>query len=109
LSKGLLTFKLQRKLPYRQMLVITGILIGGVLLVMVGNTIHVLQAVNWLAITPVAGLSLPYWLGLWFGLFPTWEGIARQAGAAVFVIGSYYLAQYTTRRKLTSWVRVPSP
>ncbi len=95
---GLLTFKLQRKLPYRQMLVITGILIGGVLLVMVGNTLHVLQAVNWLTITPVAGLSLPYWLGLWFGLFPTWEGIAGQAAAALFVIGSYYLAEHTTRR-----------
>jgi high-affinity iron transporter len=99
---GLLTFKLQRKLPYKKMLVVTGILIGGVLLVMVGHTVHVLQAVNWLTITPLHNLSLPYWLGLWFGVFPTWEGIAGQIAAAVFVIGSYYLAEYNSRRKRVS-------
>ena len=68
---GFITFKLQQTLPYKKMLVATGILIAGVLVVMVGNTVHVLQAVNWLTFTPIHGLSIPYQLGLWFGLYPT--------------------------------------
>jgi high-affinity iron transporter len=96
---GILTFKLQKRLPYKKMLVWTGILIGGVLLIIVGNTIHVLQAVRWMTFTPVQGVELPYWLGLWFGLFPTWEGFGSQIAAAVFVIGSYYLAEFQHRRE----------
>ncbi|MCK6629234.1 MAG: FTR1 family protein [Anaerolineae bacterium] len=96
---GVFTFKLQKRLPYKKMLVWTGILIGAVLLIMVGNTVHVLQAVGWMTITPVHGLTLPYWLGLWFGLFPTWESFGFQLTAAVFVIGSYYLAEYQHHRE----------
>jgi high-affinity iron transporter len=91
---GLITFTLQARLPYKKMLIATGIMIGGVLLVMVGNTVHVLQVVGWLPIHPIAELPLPFWAGLWFGLYPTWEGILLQAGAATFVIGSYYLAEW---------------
>lgn len=96
---GVFTFKLQKRLPYKKMLVWTGILIGAVLLIMVGNTVHVLQAVGWMTITPVQGLTLPYWLGLWFGLFPTWESFGFQLVAAVFVIGSYYLAEYQHKQE----------
>lgn len=96
---GVFTFKLQKRLPYKKMLVWTGILIGAVLLIMVGNTVHVLQAVGWMTIAPVHGLTLPYWLGLWFGLFPTWESFGFQLAAAVFVIGSYYLAEYQHRHE----------
>jgi high-affinity iron transporter len=32
-------------------------------------------------------------------LYPTWEGIGLQAAAAIFVIGSYYLAEYMQRRQ----------
>ena len=96
---GFITFKLQQTLPYKKMLVATGILIAGVLVVMVGNTVHVLQAVNWLTFTPIHGLSIPYQLGLWFGLYPTWEGIIAQLTAAIFVIGSYYLAEFRSHRK----------
>jgi len=96
---GVFTFRLQKRLPYKKMLILTGILIGSVLLIIVGNTIHVMQAVRWMTFTPVQGLDIPYWMGLWFGLFPTWEGIIAQVAAAVFVIGTYYLAQY--QHKLT--------
>lgn len=95
---GVLTFRLQKKLPYLQMLILTGILIGGVLLIIVGNTIHVMQAVRWMTFTPIQGLQVPYWMGLWFGLYPTWESIGAQGAAAVFVIGSYYLAKYKQKR-----------
>ena len=80
------------------MLVWAGILIGAVLLIMVGHTVHVMQVVGWMTITPIRGLTLPYWLGLWFGLFPTWESCGFKLAAAVFVIGSYYLAEYQHKR-----------
>ena len=109
---GIITFKVQARLPYKKMLVWTGVLIGVVLVTMVGKTVHVMQAVGWLGITPIQGLVLPYWAGLWFGLYATWQGIIAQVGAATFVIGSYYLAEgmQTKRRKtLVARPRAPQP
>jgi len=96
---GVITFALQVRLPYKKMLIVTGVMIGGVLLTMVGNTVRVMQSVGWLPITPVQGLYLPYWMGQWFGLFATWQGIGLQIVAAVFVIGSYFWAEHINRQK----------
>lgn len=96
---GFITFKLQVRLPYKQMLVFTGVLIGAVLVTMVGNTVHVLQVVGWLPITPIQGVYLPYALGRWFGIFATWQGIVLQVAAGAFVIGSYFLAERMSERK----------
>jgi len=68
---------------------------------MVGNTVHVMQAVGWLPITPIQGLYIPFWMGQWFGLFATWEGVALQFVAGAFVIGSYYLAEHRTSSRRT--------
>jgi high-affinity iron transporter len=108
---GMIVFRLQKNLPYMKILVITGILIGSVLLQMVGSTVHVLQVVGWLPIHVISGLDLPYWLGTWFGIYPTWEGFAVQFAAMAFVIGSYYLAEGMRRHKLSSISReaVQSP
>jgi high-affinity iron transporter len=97
LGVGWLTFGLQSRLPYKRMLVWTGVLIGAVLLMMVGNTVHVMQRVGWMPIHPISGLEFPYWFGMWFGLYATWEGIGLQAAAAVFVIGSYLIAERVQR------------
>jgi high-affinity iron transporter len=75
------------------------VLIGMVLVTMVGKTVHVMQAVSWLPITPIRGLTVPYTAGLWLGLFATWQGILAQVGAAVFVVGSYYLAETIQSRQ----------
>jgi high-affinity iron transporter len=96
---GIVTFAVQTRLPYKKMLIVTGVMIGGVLLVMVGNTTHVLQVVGWLPIHPISQLPLPYWTGVWFGVYPTWEGILLQAASAVFVIGSYYLAEWQKKQR----------
>lgn len=90
---GYAAFALQRKLPYMKILVGTGVLIGIVLVTMVGTTIQTLQAVGWMSIHPIFGFNPPYWAGLWFGVYPTWEGIFAQFAAAGFTIGSYYLAE----------------
>ena len=96
---GFIVFKVQTKLPYKKMLVVTAVMLGGVLLVMVGNTAHALQVVGWLPTHPLRFLELPYWAGLWFGLYATWEGLALQAAFGVFVVGSYFLAERLKGRK----------
>jgi len=99
---GMIVFRLQKSLPYMKILVITGILIGSVLLQMVGSTVHVLQVVGWLPIHVIQGFDLPYWLGTWFGLYPTWEGFGLQFAAMVFVVGSYYLAEGLRKQRIFS-------
>ncbi len=89
---GTFTFVLQRKLPYKRMLVVTGMMIGFVLIVMVGQTARTMQGVGWLPITPIGG-EPPYWLGVWFGVYPSWETIGAQLLAGGFVIGSFFVAK----------------
>ena len=89
---GAVTFYFQRKLPYKKMLIVTGVFIGFVLVVMVGQTVRTMQGTGWVPITPL-DISFPYWAGLWFGVYPTVETVGAQLAAAVFVIGSYFLAQ----------------
>ena len=89
---GGVTFKLQRKLPFKRMLIITGVLIALVLAVMVGTTVHNLQAIGWVANTPTS-FRVPLSWSIWLGVYATWEGIAAQLGALVFVIGSYFAAR----------------
>jgi high-affinity iron transporter len=76
-------FVLERKLPYKKMLIVTGILLTAVLVIMVGKTARTMQGMGWIPITPI-DVELPYWLGVWLGVFPTAETALAQAGAAVF-------------------------
>jgi high-affinity iron transporter len=89
---GYLTFGLQRRLPYKRMLVATGVMLGFVLLVMVGESVQELQQAGWIGTTSLP-LAIPGWMGLWFSIFPNVETIAAQVVAAVVVIGSYFLAE----------------
>ncbi|MEI6448061.1 MAG: FTR1 family protein [Actinomycetes bacterium] len=91
---GLITFRLQQKLPYKKMLIITGVMIGIVLVVMVGGTAATFQDLGWLPRHEVLVGVIPIWMGSWFEVYPTVETLAAQALAAAFVIGSYYLAEY---------------
>ena len=95
---AVLTFIAHRKLPYRKMLVLTGTLLGVVLLVMVGEQAQEMQLAHWLPTTPIAGLVkiIPDWMGLWFSVFPTVETLTAQGLAAVIVVGSYFLARGKT-------------
>lgn len=99
---GVVTFALQTRLPYKKMLIVTGIFIGVVLIAMVGKTVFAMQAVGWMPITPIGGVWFPYWLGQWFGLYATWQGILLQIASAAFVIGSYFLAERQNKTKRTA-------
>jgi len=92
---AVLTFILQQRLPYRKMLITTGVLLGVVLLVMVGEQAQEMQLAQWISTTPIASLEpyIPGWMRLWFAVFPTVETLVAQLIAAVLVIGSYFAAK----------------
>jgi high-affinity iron transporter len=92
---AVLTFVLQQRLPYRKMLITTGILLGVVLLVMVGEQAQEMQLAHWISKTEINSLAglIPPWMGMWFAVFPTVETMTAQVIAAFLVIGSYYAAR----------------
>jgi high-affinity iron transporter len=99
---AVLTFVLQQRLPYRKMLITTGLLLGIVLLVMVGEQAQEMQLAHWISRTEIPWLAniIPAWVGMWFAVFPTVETLLAQLIAALLVVGSYYGARY---------VRGPAP
>ena len=96
---GAVTFALERKLPYKKMLIVTGVLIALVLVVLVGNTARTMQGVGWLSIHPI-DIEFPLWMGTWLGIYPTVETLAAQLAAFAFVIGSYFAAEWMRKREL---------
>jgi high-affinity iron transporter len=92
---AVLTFVAHRRLPYKKMLVLTGAMLGVVLLVMVGEEAQEMQLAHWLPTTAIPWLEkvIPSWSGLWLSVFPTVETLAAQALAAALVLGSYFLTR----------------
>jgi high-affinity iron transporter len=110
---GALTFWLHRKLPYKRMLVLTGVLVGVVAVVMVGGTALTFQDLGWLPrhATP---FTLPEWMGSWLEMYSTWETLGAQLAAGVLVVGSYWLAKEVKvrrpqRRGLEPAIRAVAP
>lgn len=95
---GALTFFAHHRLPYKKMLILTGVMLGAVLVVMVGEEVQEMQLAGWLTTTNLA-LPIPDWMGLWFAVFANVESLVAQALAIVFVAGSYYLAEYLKVRR----------
>ena len=98
---AVLTFVLHKHLPYRTMLISTGILLGAVLLVMVGEEAQEMQLAHWISRTDISWLTnvVPAWMGMWFAVFPTYETMAVQLMAGILVVGSYYGASYMLQRR----------
>lgn len=90
---GVLTFYAHQRLPYKKMLVFTGAMLGAVLFVMVGETVQEMQLAHWIPTTEI-DFNIPEWMGLWFAFFPTVESISAQVLAVVYVLGTYFIAQY---------------
>ncbi len=105
---ALLTFVAHRRLPYRKMLVLTGILLGIVLIVMVGEQAQEMQLAHWITTTDIRWLDhrIPSWMGLWLSVFPTAETLVAQAAAALLVIG--FLHRCESDRKARANLRTRS-
>lgn len=95
LITAILTFVAHRRLPYRKMLVLTGVLLGIVLLVMVGEEAQEMQLAHWIPTTTIGWLDgrVPAWLGSWLSVFPTAETLSAQAIAAGLVLFSFAIAR----------------
>lgn len=99
-----LTFVAHRRLPFRRMLIATGILLGVVLLVMVGEEAQEMQLAHWLTTTSIPALAawIPSWMGVWLSVFPTVETLTAQALSTVLVLGSYLIANRSVRASVQS-------
>ena len=91
---AVVTFLMHQRMPYRKMLIITGVMLGFVLLVMVGEEAQEMQLAKWIPTSTIAVLDgkIPDWAGVWFSLFPTWQTIIAQVVAAALVVGSYFIS-----------------
>jgi high-affinity iron transporter len=95
---GIVTFWLQHKLPYRKMLIATGVLVAVVLFVMIGGTALSFGQLGWIPLTPTP-FTVPAWMGSWFEIYSYWETIAAQILAVTLVVGSYVAAERIKTRK----------
>jgi high-affinity iron transporter len=93
-AAGVLTFALHQRLPYRRLLIVTGVMLLFVLLVSVGEEVNEMQLAGWIGTTEIHWLQIPGWMGTWFSLFNNWETFIGQLIALVLVLGSYIGAQY---------------
>ncbi len=103
---GGLTFTFGVKLPYRRLLVITGVLVVSIMVSFLGSTVRLFQTVSWLPVHPVPGLHVPAWAGLWLGLYPSWEGLFIPPLALVYVVGAWLYMKWSAAR---SQARRPLP
>lgn len=95
---GFAVFAIGAKLPYRKMLVVTGILVVFVLFTFLGSTVRLFQTVGWLPVHPIPGVELPTWMGVWLGIYPTWEGLLIPFGAFGYVGAMWLWVKFSSRR-----------
>ncbi len=95
---GALTFRFGMRLPYRKLLVVTGVLVVSIMVTFLGSTVRLFQTVGWLSVHPVPGLRLPNWTGVWLGLYPSWEGLLIPPLALVYVGGAWGWTKLAARR-----------
>ncbi|MEI9999764.1 MAG: FTR1 family protein [Verrucomicrobiota bacterium] len=86
------------KLPYRKLLIVTGLLVVSIMVTFVGSGVRLFQTVGWLPVHSVPGLDLPNWVGVWLGLYPSWEGLLIPPLALVYVGGAWLYTKIAAHR-----------
>ncbi len=94
---GTLIMVFGAKLPYRKLLVVTGVLVVSIMTTFLGSAVRLFQTVSWLPVHPLPGLHLPNWVGVWFGLYPSWEGLLIPPLALIYVGGAWLYMKIATR------------
>jgi len=85
------------KLPYRKLLIVTGVLVVSIMVTFLGSAVRLFQTVGWLPVHPLPGLDLPNWVGVWLGIYPSWEGILIPPLALVYVGGAWLYTKITAQ------------
>lgn len=96
---GYAALKLGMKLPYYQILLVTALMIGVVLVSFVGTTARAMETVGWLPVHRLMPFSWPAWMGSWLGLYNTWESVGMQVLMVTVVIGTWRWARFKAKRK----------
>jgi high-affinity iron transporter len=104
---GLLTFRSGLKLPYRKLLVITGVLVVSIMVSFLGQTVRLFQTVGWMPIHPIPGLYIPSWAGLWLGIYPSWEGLFIPPLALIYVAGAWCLTRWRSLKEKRKAAPIP--
>jgi high-affinity iron transporter len=105
---GFAVFAVGAKLPYRKMLVVTGVLVIFVLFTFLGSTVRLFQTVGWLPVHPIPGLELPVWTGVWLGIYPTWEGLLIPFAAFGYVGAMWLWVKFSSQREQMKEIRTNS-
>ncbi|HSJ04535.1 MAG TPA: FTR1 family protein [Verrucomicrobium sp.] len=95
---GLGVFYIGAKLPYRRLLVITGVLVITVLVTFLGSTVRLFQTVGWMPIHPITWLDIPTWMGTWLGLYPSWQGLMIPPLGLVYVGAAWLYVKWRSAR-----------
>jgi high-affinity iron transporter len=103
---GYIVFSFGAKLPYRKLLVITGVLVVSIMMTFIGSTVRLFQIVGWLPVHPIEGLQIPTWAGLWLGLYPTYEGLLIPLAGIAYVGGTWIYNKWNVQRQRVEQMRV---
>ncbi len=95
---GATVFIVGAKLPYRKLLVITGVLVVSIMVTFLGSTVRLFQTVGWMPIHSITGLHIPSWMGLWLGLYPSWEGLLIPPLGLAYVAGAWLWTKWQAMR-----------
>jgi high-affinity iron transporter len=106
---GMLILFFGAKLPYRKLLVVTGLLVVSIMVTFVGSGVRLFQTVGWLPVHSVPGLDLPNWTGVWLGIYPSWEGLLIPPLALVYVGGAWLYAKVAAARSHAPLAAAPPP
>ncbi|MEP6937751.1 MAG: FTR1 family protein [Chthoniobacterales bacterium] len=98
-AAGLVIFVVGARLPYRKLLVFTGVLVVSILVTFLGSTVRLFQTVGWLPIHPLPGMHVPTWMGFWLGLYPSVEGIVIPLLGLIYVSGAWLLVKWQALRR----------
>ena len=104
---GILIMAFGARLPYRKMLIVTGVLVVSIMVTFLGSAVRLFQTVSWLPVHPLPHVSLPNWLGVWFGIYPSWEGLLIPPLALVYVAGAWLYSKMTAKSAQQKYQAAP--
>jgi high-affinity iron transporter len=104
---GMMILFFGAKLPYRKLLVVTGVLVVSIMVTFLGSAVRLFQTVSWLPVHPLPGFDLPNWMGLWLGIYPSWEGLLIPPLGLVYVGGAWLYTKIAAKKAQQKYVADP--